>query len=201
MCFQGPIDNQGPVQIRGFVVKSHKNSKPRHLYLKLYDRCEIWQAPRQQCCRCAFQILKRWGNLNYRSRDFETSRDLTMKCFVGYWNGAQNLMNWSIRNSPVVFCCALVTVNSTQILYDYFTVTEVARKTYLILWYNHKKANEYLRIFLGEYHCRHMIFKYSTVVTGLESTLTKDTPYFVIWCFFWIFWSKSITKYRLYIEM
>ena len=37
-------------------------------------RFEIWQAHRQQCCRCACQISKRYDNLKYQSRGFEILR-------------------------------------------------------------------------------------------------------------------------------
>ena len=46
--------------------------KERDLYLELSDRSEIWQALWQQCCRCACQISKRYDNLKYQSRGFET---------------------------------------------------------------------------------------------------------------------------------
>ena len=51
-------------------------------------RSEIWQALRQHCCRCACQISKRYDNLKYQSRGFETSRDLTIRRLFGYWDGA-----------------------------------------------------------------------------------------------------------------
>ena len=74
--------------IRRFIVRSRKASKPRDLYLESSDRSEIWQAPRQQCCRSANQISKRCDNLNHRSRGFEILRDLTIRRLIGYWNGA-----------------------------------------------------------------------------------------------------------------
>ena len=74
---------------RRLFVRSRKVSKPRDLYLELSDRSEIWQALRQHCCRCACQISKRYDNLKYQSRGFETSRDLTKRCLFGYWDGAQ----------------------------------------------------------------------------------------------------------------
>ena len=43
----------------------------------------------QQCCRCACQICKRYDNLKYQSRGFETLRDLTEWRLFGYWDGAQ----------------------------------------------------------------------------------------------------------------
>ena len=73
---------------RRVSVRSRKVSKPRDLYLELSYCSEIWQALRQQCCRCAFQISKRY-NLKYQSRGFETLRDLMERRLFGYWDGAQ----------------------------------------------------------------------------------------------------------------
>ena len=70
-------------------IRSRKVSKLRDLHLELADRSEIWQALRLQCCRCACQISKRYGNLKYQSRGFETSRDLTIRRLFGYWDGVQ----------------------------------------------------------------------------------------------------------------
>ena len=75
-------------KIRLFV-RSRKVSKPRDLYIELSDRSENWQALRQQCCRCACQISKRYDNLKYQCRGFETLRDLTKRRLFGYWDGAQ----------------------------------------------------------------------------------------------------------------
>ena len=36
-------------------------------------------------CRCACQISKRYSNSNYQSRDFETSRNLTIRRLIWYW--------------------------------------------------------------------------------------------------------------------
>ena len=74
---------------RRLFVRSREVSKPRDLYLELSDRSEIWQALRQHCCRCACQISKRYDNLKYHSRGFETLRDLTKRRLFGYWDGAQ----------------------------------------------------------------------------------------------------------------
>ena len=74
---------------RRLSVRSRKVSKPRDLYLELADRSEIWQALRQQCCRCACQISKRYDNLKYQSRGFETLRDLMKRRLFTYWYGAQ----------------------------------------------------------------------------------------------------------------
>ena len=73
---------------RRLSVRSRKVSKPRDLYLELSDRSDIWQSLRQQCCRCACQISKRYDNLKSQSRGFETLRDLTKRRLFGYWDGA-----------------------------------------------------------------------------------------------------------------
>ena len=89
LCWQSPgfrHERWAPSQYpkRRLFVRSRKVSKPRDLYLELSDRSEIWQALRQQCCRCACQISKRYDNLEYRSRGFETLRDLTERRLFGY---------------------------------------------------------------------------------------------------------------------
>ena len=81
---------------RRLSVRSRQVSKPRDLYLELFDRFEIWQALRQQCCRCACQISKRNDNLKYQSRGFETLRDLTKRRLFGYWDGALVSSWWLI---------------------------------------------------------------------------------------------------------
>ena len=73
--------------IRRLIVRSRKVSKPRDFYLGLFDHIEIWQAPRQHCCRRACQISKRCDDLNYQSRGFETSWDLTTRHLIRYSNG------------------------------------------------------------------------------------------------------------------
>ena len=87
-CWNGP---RAPSQYpkRRFSVRSRKVSKPRDLYLELSDCSEIWQALRQQCCRCACQISKWYNYLKFQSRVFETLRDLTKRRLFGYWDGAQ----------------------------------------------------------------------------------------------------------------
>ena len=62
--------------IRRLTIRSLKVSKPRDLYLELYDCSEIWQAHRQQC-----------HNWKYQSRDSETSYDTTRR-LIGYWSRA-----------------------------------------------------------------------------------------------------------------
>ena len=95
--FLGDLMTQGaraPSQYpkRRLSVRSRKVSKPRDWYFKLY-RFEIWQAHRQQCCRSACQILERSENSKYKSRGFETLRDLTERRLFGYWDGAQ-VVEW-----------------------------------------------------------------------------------------------------------
>ena len=85
------IINRTPSQYpkRRLFVRSRKVSKPRDWYFKLPYRFEIWQAHRQHCCRSACQISERSGNFKYKSRGFETLRDLTERRLFGYWDGAQ----------------------------------------------------------------------------------------------------------------
>ena len=79
--------------IRHLIVRSHKVSKSWALYVELSDRFEIWQAHQQHCCQGACQISKRCVNLNYQSRGFETSWDLTTRRLIWYlfdiWNRAK----------------------------------------------------------------------------------------------------------------
>ena len=67
---------------------------PRDLYIELYNRFEIWGTHRQQCCRGTCQISKRCYSLNYQSRDFETSRDLTVGRLIRYQKGALVTMGY-----------------------------------------------------------------------------------------------------------
>ena len=85
---------------RRLFIRSRKVSKLWDLFLEVSDRSEIWQAHRQQCCRCACQISKRYDNLKCQSRDFETSRDLTIRRLFGYWDGAQDIYNRHSNSSP-----------------------------------------------------------------------------------------------------
>ena len=73
---------------RRLFVRSREVSKSRDWYFKLLHRFEIWQAHRQPCCRSACQISERSDNSKYKSRGFETLRDLTERRLIGYWDGA-----------------------------------------------------------------------------------------------------------------
>ena len=89
---------------RRLFVRSRKVSKPRDWYFELSHRFEIWQAHRQHCCRSACQISERSDNSKYKSRGFETLRDLTKRRLFGYWDGAQSITfgsrrQWSHRSS------------------------------------------------------------------------------------------------------
>ena len=74
--------------IKSHIVRSHEVLKPRDLCLELSDCSEIWQAHQQHCCRCACQISKRWDKFNCQFCGFKTSRDLTIRCLLRYWNRA-----------------------------------------------------------------------------------------------------------------
>ena len=86
------------------IARSREVPKPRDLYLELLDCSDVWQAPRQHCCRRACQISKRCDNFNYQSRGLETSRDLMILRLTGYWNGAQFTVIWKVMTpSPPPF--------------------------------------------------------------------------------------------------
>ena len=99
--------------IRRLIVRSRKVSKPRDLYLESSDRSEIWQAPRQQCCRSASQISKRCDNFNYQSRGFEALRDLTIRRLIGYWNGSQAYIILQLMIIYMCWLCPSATTLST----------------------------------------------------------------------------------------
>ena len=88
------LESRAPSQYpkRRLSVRSHKVSKPRDWYFKLPYRFEIWQAHRQQRCRSVCQISQRSDNSKYKSRGFETLRDLTERRLFGYWDGVQDLL-------------------------------------------------------------------------------------------------------------
>ena len=72
--------------IRCLIIRSRNVSKPRDLYSELYDRSDIWQARRQQCCLCACQISKRYDNLNHRFRGYGTAQNLAMSYRILKWD-------------------------------------------------------------------------------------------------------------------
>ena len=84
--------------IRCLIVRSREVSKPWLLCLELTDHSEIWQAPRQQCCRGACQISEWYDISNYQSCGFESSLDLMTRRLIGYWNGP----NCRLSNTKVV---------------------------------------------------------------------------------------------------
>ena len=69
-------------------------SKPRDSCLDISDHSEIWQAPRQQCCRDAWQMSERYDHYNILCHGFETSRDLAVRRFA--WPYVQ------IKCSPII---------------------------------------------------------------------------------------------------
>ena len=81
---------------RRLSVRSRKVTKPRDRYFKLSYRFEIWQTHRQHCCRSACQISERLDNSKYKSRGFETLRDLMERRLFGYWDGTQNTVCTSL---------------------------------------------------------------------------------------------------------
>ena len=83
---------------RRLFVRSRKVSKPRDWYFKLSYRFEIWQALRQHYCRSAWQISERSDNSKYKSRGFETLRDLTERRLFGYWV----TLSWRVPNFVMI---------------------------------------------------------------------------------------------------
>ena len=73
---------------RRLIIRPLEVSRQQDWWYKLSHRCEIWQAPRQQCCGGDYQFPERSGNSKYKFRGFETSLDLTTRRLIGYWNGA-----------------------------------------------------------------------------------------------------------------
>ena len=67
------VDSWAPFQyqIWRLIIRSREVSKPRDWQFILLHRFEIWQAPRQQCCRGACRISERSDNSKYKSRGFD----------------------------------------------------------------------------------------------------------------------------------
>ena len=93
---------------RRLVVRSCKVSKPRDWYFKLSYGFEIWQAHRQHCCRSACQISERSGNSKYKSRGFETLRDLTERRLFGYWDRALGLLILTAFDENKLLICTWI---------------------------------------------------------------------------------------------
>ena len=72
--------------------------------LDFFNRSEIWQAPRQQCCRAACQISERCDNYSIQSRGFETSLDLAVRRFTAKWIEALYSAKKNIENNPKNSC-------------------------------------------------------------------------------------------------
>ena len=87
VCLSGVM---GPVSIcdKTFFLRFREVLK-----FKLSHRFEIWQAHPQQCCRGACQIVERSNYSKYTYRNIETSRDLTIRRLIGYWNGTLVIRN------------------------------------------------------------------------------------------------------------
>ena len=58
---------------------SREVSKPRDSGSNFSNCSEIWQVPRQRCCRGACQISERYDHCIIQSRGFETSRELAVR--------------------------------------------------------------------------------------------------------------------------
>ena len=73
---------------RHLIIRSRKVSNPRDLYLELSDRSEIWQAPRQRCCRGACGISKWFQHFNTQSHAFEIYQILKRAPGPDTWSAA-----------------------------------------------------------------------------------------------------------------
>ena len=113
--------------IRRFIIRSREVSNPRndYLYLKLSDRSEIWQAFREHCCWCACQISKLCDNWYYQSRGFETSRNLTIRRLILYWNKVKlfysihsgTVTDYQMPNGAMPFASPLLlTIHATRLI-------------------------------------------------------------------------------------
>ena len=73
-CFFVTKDTWAPFQyhIKRLICEV---SKLWEFYLRLSDRLEIWQTPRQHCYRCVCQIPMWYNNLNSRLRNFTKYHD------------------------------------------------------------------------------------------------------------------------------
>ena len=61
---------------------SHKASKPQYLYLNCTLALKLGR-------HLGSNVVERYNNSNYQSPDLATSRELSIKCLIGYCNEAQ----------------------------------------------------------------------------------------------------------------
>ena len=121
---------------RRLFVRSRKASKPRDWYFKLSYRFEIWQAHRQHCCRSACKISERSDNSKYKSRGFETLRDLTERRLFGYWDGAGSCLN--IKMVFFVMGISIMVMGP----YDDICILKRSSRPVFFLWMSKFLANE-----------------------------------------------------------
>ena len=116
---------------RRLTARSREASRSRDLYLEWSDRSEIWLAHRQHCCRCACQISDRCDNSNYQSRDSETSRYLTIRRFVVYWNEAP--IHWRLHIHVFMWCQTPTCSNSSVVHMDGTLAHDIRRTIWLLV--------------------------------------------------------------------
>ena len=94
----------GPVSISDSTSYHKKN-------LTKSRSCEIFVLNCMIALKFASQISKRCNSLNYQSCSLETSRDLTIRHFIGYWNRAQGhcWLRWYIFHQAITWL-----INRTQ---------------------------------------------------------------------------------------
>ena len=78
---------QGFYSLNGYPpIRSREVSKLQDSGLDfLFNHSEIWQAPRQHCCRDACQISKWYDYHNIRFHSLKSSQDLTVRCPSAKW--------------------------------------------------------------------------------------------------------------------
>ena len=118
--------------ISRLIVRSRKVSKARDRVSKCLYRFEIWQVRRQQCCRGVCQISKRSGNSRYKSRGYETLRELTIRRIMILKQDHRRQKDWywcslstkRVKGLPIIFIhkdglvqdCSNCIANSLELL-------------------------------------------------------------------------------------
>ena len=136
--------------IRRLFLRSGEVSEAARLVLNYhitleFDRNIGGTAVGRHCCWGACQISK-WSynsEVEYKSRGFETLWDLTIRHFIGYWNGAQDFIFIQIilfqfaAQMPVKFQRAHKFNNMNP---GYFSLAATAMKPQQILMFLHISA-------------------------------------------------------------
>ena len=82
---QSRVKTTWPLFTKRLTARFREVSKPQYSGLDFSNRSEIWRAPRPEHCRDACQISERLSHSNIKSRGFETSWDLAIRCPSALW--------------------------------------------------------------------------------------------------------------------